>query len=376
MTNQEALKADIKTKALSLGFSSVGFTVPDNLGDAPEYFQEFLDNKYHGEMDWLKEKADRRKAPKTLWPEVNSIIMLSMNYGPASNPLNDLKKSNIGNISVYAKGKDYHDIIKKRLKQIARHIHRTYNADVKVFVDTAPVMEKPLAEKAGLGWQGKHTNLVSRKYGSWLFIGSIFTTLKIDDDKNENDHCGSCTACLNICPTNAFPEPYKLDARKCISYLTIEYKGHIDIKFRDAMGNRIYGCDDCLAICPWNKYAQMTAESQFYPRVELNPAKLEDLATLDDESFRKIFSGSPIKRVGRDFFIRNVLIAIGNSNDKNYLPILLEKLNDESPYVRAMAIWALGKLSTEDKFEAYRKSYLPQEKDPAVIKEWNSPITG
>lgn len=376
MTNQEALKADIKTKALSLGFSSVGFTVPDNLGDAPEYFQEFLENKYHGEMGWLKEKADRRKAPKTLWPEVNSIIMLSMNYGPADNPLSDLKKNDIGNISVYAKGKDYHDIIKKRLKQIARHIHREYDADVKVFVDTAPVMEKPLAAKAGLGWQGKHTNLVSREFGSWLFIGSIFTTLKIDDDKNEKDHCGSCTACLDICPTNAFPEPYKLDARKCISYLTIEYKGHIDIKFREAMGNRIYGCDDCLAICPWNKYAQMTAENQFFPRIELNPAKLDDLATLDDESFRKIFSGSPIKRVGRDFFIRNVLIAIGNSNDKNYLPILLEKLNDESPYVRAMAVWALGKLSAEDKFGAYRTSYLPREKDPAVLKEWNTPITG
>jgi epoxyqueuosine reductase len=376
MTKQEALKKDIKAKAQGLGFSSIGFTSPENLGNAAEYFQEFLDNNYHGEMGWLKEKAERRKAPKKLWPEVNSIIMLSMNYGPACNPLDDLKKNDIGNISVYAKGKDYHDIIKKRLKEVARHIHRTYDADVKVFVDTAPVMEKPLAEKAGLGWQGKHTNLVSREFGSWLFIGSIFTTLKIDDDKKIYDHCGSCTACLNICPTNAFPEPYKLDARKCISYLTIEYKGHIDFQYREAMGNRIYGCDDCLSVCPWNKYAQMTSEIEFFPRIELNPARLDDLVKLDDESFRKIFAGSPIKRVGRDFFIRNVLIAIGNSHDKKYCSVLIERLDDESPYVRAMAVWALGKLTSEIEFKSYRKSYSPLESDPAVMKEWNTPFTG
>lgn len=376
MIYSASFKSEIDTMAKELGFASVGFTSPTGLEDAADYFQEFLNKDYHGTMTWLEEKADRRKSPRVLWPDVNSIIMLSMNYGPGKNPLEDLKHINNGNISVYAKGKDYHDIIKKRLKQIARYIHQKYDAEVKVFVDTAPVMEKPLADKAGIGWQGKHTNLVSREYGSWLFIGSIFTTLKIEEDEQEQDHCGSCSACLDICPTNAFPTPYKLDARRCISYLTIEYKGHIDKKFREAMGNRIYGCDDCLAVCPWNKYAKLTQEHQFTPRIELNPARLDDLAMLDDASFRSVFSGSPIKRVGRNFFIRNVLIAIGNSGNKNYVPLLMNKLKEESAHVRAMAVWALSKLCTVRDFEKAKDTHLPQETDYAVIEEWNSAITG
>lgn len=374
MTNSTTLKSEISAMAKELGFATVGFALPDGLENAADHFQKFLDKNHHGKMSWLEEKADRRKSPKVLWPDVESIIMLSMNYGPAKNPLDNLKHKENGNISIYAKGKDYHDIIKKRLKKIARHIHRTYEADVKVFVDTAPVMEKPLAQKAGLGWQGKHTNLVSREYGSWLFLGAIFTTLKIDQDTEEQDHCGSCSSCLNICPTNAFPAPYKLDARRCISYLTIEYKGHIDLEFREAMGNRIYGCDDCLAICPWNKYAQLSNESQFHPRIELDPAKLDDLVMLDDKGFRTIFSGSPIKRMGRNFFIRNVLIAMGNSGNEEYTSILIEKLKEDSPYIRAMAVWALGKLCSKSNFSEIKKKYYTQEQDPAVIEEWNVPV--
>lgn len=376
MFNSAAFKSEIITIAKELGFASVGFAGANGHEDASNHFQSFLDNNYHGEMTWLEDKADRRKSPKVLWPDVNSIIMFSMNYGPGKNPLDDLTRKDIGNISVYAKGKDYHDIIKKRLKQIARHIHRKLDVEVKVFVDTAPVMEKPLAQKAGIGWQGKHTNLVSREFGSWLFLGAIFTSLEIEEDSEDQDHCGSCTACLEICPTNAFPAPYILDARRCISYLTIEYKGHIDREFREAMGNRIYGCDDCLAACPWNKYAILSKESQFHPRIELDPARLDDLAMLDDESFRKVFSGSPIKRVGRNYFVRNVLIAMGNSANDRYTRILIEKLKEESPHVRAMAVWALGRLNSVSKFNELKETYLQEEEDNAVINEWHAPLTG
>ncbi len=376
MTDFTAFKSEISEMAKNLGFGSIGFTSPGGLERSAGHFESFLKDGLHGEMTWLEEKADRRKSPKTLWPDVRSIIMLTMNYGPGKNPLEDLKQKNNGNISVYAKGKDYHDIIKKRLKQIARHIHRTYNVEVKVFVDTAPVLEKPLAEKAGLGWQGKHTNLVSREFGSWLFIGSIFTTLKINEDQKEIDHCGSCRSCLDICPTNAFPTPYSLDARRCISYLTIEYKGHIDREFRKPMGNRIYGCDDCLAVCPWNKYAKVTEELLLRPRIELDLARLDDLAMLDDASFRKVFSGSPIKRVGRNYFIRNVLIAIGNSGNKKYVPMLIDKLSDASAHVRAMAVWALDQLCDKDEFSNLKNTHLTRESDANVIKEWETTITG
>ena len=371
MSDTKNIKSEISEFSKEVGFDVVGFTSPDGLERNAQYFSEFLEKSHHGEMKWLEEKADRRKSPLTLWPDVKSVIMLGMNYGPKDNPLDFLENQNLGNISVYAKGKDYHVIVKKKLKQIARHIHKKFGAEVKVFVDTAPVMEKPLSEKAGTGWQGKHTNLVSREFGSWLFIGSIFTTLELEPEKPEENHCGSCQSCLDICPTNAFPAPYKLDAQRCISYLTIEYKGHIDLEFRKAMGNRIYGCDDCLSICPWNKYASLTAERNFLPRVELVYPELEDLITLDDQSFRSVFSGSPIKRTGRDFFIRNVLIAIGNSGDTKYIPALMDKLQENSPFVRAMAVWALKQLCDENSFDALRSDYISREADNDVLSEWN-----
>ncbi len=363
-------KKEIELLAAEVGFDIVRFTDPAGLEKNASYFTEFLEKAHHGEMAWMEEKATRRMSPLNLWREVNSIIMFGLNYGPDHDPLETLNHKNSGNISVYALGKDYHDIIKKRLKQIARKMHQDYNTEVKVFVDTAPVMEKPLAEKSGVGWQGKHTNLVSREFGSWLFLGSIFTTLKIDIDEREADHCGSCNACLNICPTEAFPAPYQLDARRCISYLTIEYKGHIAIEFRKVMGNRIYGCDDCLSVCPWNKYAQMTPETLFHPRIELKNPDLGDLATLDDAAFRQVFSGSPVKRVGRDYFIRNVMIAIGNSQNEDYIPLLIEKLEESSPYIRAMAIWALKRLTNNQYFGELKKQFELLETDEKVKKEW------
>ena len=367
---QSTIKNKIQTLALEVGFDTVKFTSPTGLENSAESFDQFLSSSYNGEMKWLEEKAERRKNPLVLWPETKSIIMLGMNYGPDSNPLEFLEYKEHGNISVYALGKDYHDVIKKRLKQIARQIHREYDVEVKVFVDTAPVMEKPLAQKSGMGWQGKHTNLVSHEFGSWLFLGSIFTALEIEPDSEMQDHCGSCHACLDVCPTNAFPAPYKLDARRCISYLTVEYKGHIDLEFRKAMGNRIYGCDDCLSICPWNKFAKKTNEISFHPRIELDFARLDELAQLDDQTFRTVFSGSPIKRIGRDFFIRNVLIAIGNSEQEKHIPLLKDKLFEESPYIRAMAIWALKQLCDKEMFIELKNKNLFSETDIAVKREW------
>ncbi|MBL4603235.1 MAG: tRNA epoxyqueuosine(34) reductase QueG [Emcibacteraceae bacterium] len=365
-----ATKSEIVKLAMDAGFNSVKITGPEGLEKNAEYFSLFLNESRHGEMKWLEEKADRRKSPLNLWPDVKSIIMLGMNYGPKNNPLEFLEYKNSGNISVYAKGKDYHDIVKKRLKQIARHIHRQYDEQVKVFVDTAPVLEKPLAAKSGIGWQGKHTNLVSREFGSWLFIGSIFTTMEIAPDSPEKDHCGSCQSCIDICPTNAFPAPYQLDARRCISYLTIEYKGHIAEEFRRPIGNRIYGCDDCLSVCPWNKYASHTKEMLYHPRIELEHPRLDELAKLDDQSFRKIFSGSPIKRVGRDFFIRNVMIAIGNSENKSYIPLLISKLDEPNPLIRAMAVWAIKELVNVDQFNELKNKYAESDPDQDVRREW------
>lgn len=365
-----AIKQKIETQALELGFDAIKFTSPIGLEKNAHYFDEFLNASRHGEMKWMEEKADRRKDPLTLWSETKSIIMLGINYGPETNPLEFLEQKEHGNISIYALGKDYHDVIKKRLKQIARQIHREYDVEVKVFVDTAPVMEKPLAQKSGMGWQGKHTNLVSHEFGSWLFLGSIFTELDLEPDNAEKDHCGSCHACLDICPTSAFPAPYQLDAKRCISYLTIEYKDHIDLEFRKAMGNRIYGCDDCLSICPWNKFASKAKEISFHPRIELEFPRLDELVVLDDASFRKVFSGSPIKRIGRDFFIRNVLIAIGNSQQKKFIPLLKDKLSEDSPFIRAMAVWALKELCNEKTFEEHKNTYINSEKDSAVLKEW------
>jgi epoxyqueuosine reductase len=293
-----------------------------------------------------------------------------MNYGPAENPLAQLERRGEGAISVYAQGRDYHDVIKGKLKQIAGWLAAKTDSDMKVFVDTAPVMEKPLGEAAGVGWQGKHTNLVSREFGSWLFLGSIFTTLQLAPDARESDHCGSCQACLDVCPTKAFPAPYRLDARRCISYLTIEHKGHIDRALRPLMGNRIYGCDDCLAACPWNKFAEQASEPAFAPRSELTSRRLSELAELDDAAFRTLFSASPVKRTGRDRFVRNVLIAIGNSGDVSLAPIVERLLNDASPLVRAMAIWSLSRLVPSEDFAQLRARCASQENDPAVAEEW------
>ncbi|WP_417624566.1 tRNA epoxyqueuosine(34) reductase QueG [Paremcibacter congregatus] len=371
MTDPAAAKTHIIDTAKAAGFDVVRITGPDGLDPNAAHFYEFLDLERHGEMAWMRDKADRRSDPRTLWPDVKSIILLAMNYSPAQNPLDTLAHRDRGNISVYARGKDYHDVVKKKLKQVARDLHRQFDAEVKVFVDTAPVMEKPLAAKSGLGWQGKHTNLVSREFGSWLFLGSIFTTLDLPADPPGRDSCGSCRACLDICPTKAFPAPNQLDARRCISYLTIEYKGHIAEEFRKPMGNRIYGCDDCLAVCPWNKYAKKLVEPAYLPRLELAFPALSDLVELDDAGFRQVFSGSPIKRIGRTWFIRNVLIAIGNSADRTLIPKVEQQLTDPSPHIRAMAVWALRQLCDQDQWRAHREKSVNQETDPDVRLEWH-----
>ena len=367
----ERLRAYIEREAHAAGFDVVAFTTPDAAPAAPARLAEFLSEGRHGTMDWMAETAMRRARPRTLWPEVRSIIMLGMNYGPEEDPLPILKRKDRAAISVYARNRDYHEVIKGRLKQIAGKLAGKAGADVKVFVDTAPVMEKPLAAAAGLGWQGKHTNLVSRQLGSWLFLGSIFTTAEIAPDLPEIDHCGSCRACLDICPTDAFPAPYQLDARRCISYLTIEHKGPIPREFREKMGNRIYGCDDCLAVCPWNKFAKAASEAKLTAREDLKAPALADLLEFDDPSFRAFFSGSPIKRIGRDRFIRNVLIAAGNSAEEKLIPACERLLGDESPLVRGAAIWALSRLMASGKFDALRRRMRPLEPHPQVQAEWD-----
>ena len=308
--------------------------------------------------------------PRVLWPGVRSVIMLGVNYGPDENPLAILQQRSRGAISVYAQGDDYHDLIKKRLKALARWLVATSGGEVKVFVDTAAVMEKPLAQAAGLGWQGKHTNLVSREFGSWLFLGAIFTTSDLPRDATDADHCGSCQACLDICPTSAFPAPYRLDARRCISYLTIESKGAIPHEFRKAIGNRIYGCDDCLAVCPWNKFAQAGRETRLAARADLRAPGLAELARLDDAAFRARFTKSPVKRIGRDRFIRNVLIAIGNSEDASLAAEAKQLLGDESPLVRGAAVWALSQLMPSDEFDSIAADNGRRETDDGVRAEW------
>lgn len=334
----------LKEKALSLGFDQFGVTSAEASEQIAAGLQEFVDKNHHGTMAWLADRLHHRSSPKNLWPEAKSVVMLAMNYGPRGDPRLLLEERSSGNISVYARGKDYHDIIKKRLKQMARWMVEEFNCELKVFVDTAPVPEKPLAAAAGLGWQGKHTNMVSREFGSWLFLGAIYTDMDLALDAPHTDQCGSCRACLDACPTDAFPEPYKIDARRCISYLTIEHKGPIPNEFRKAMGNRIYGCDDCLAACPWNKFAQTASEAAFHARVELNAPSLSDLLTLDEPGFRQVFSGSPIKRIGRDRFVRNALIAAGNSGDQSLRQLAQKLVNDPSEVVADAAAWAIAEL--------------------------------
>ena len=361
----------IRSRAAAEGFDIVRFALAQAPANAAANLQRFLGEGRHGSMDWMARNAERRADPQTLWPDARSIVVLGANYGPDFDPLEMLSRKSSGAISAYAQGADYHDVLKKKLKRLAGYIAEEYATEVKVFIDTAPVLEKPLAQAAGLGWQGKHTNLVSREFGSWLFLGSVFTALDIEPDRAETDHCGQCHACLDICPTKAFPAPYELDARRCISYLTIEHKGHIPFEFLAAIGNRIYGCDDCLAVCPWNKFAQVSRESQFHARAELRNSRLADLAGLDDAGFREVFRGSPVKRIGRARFIRNVLIAIGNSGDVALAPTAMSLIADSSPLVRAMAVWALSKLLDGADFAALRDTRARDEADEFVRAEWD-----
>jgi epoxyqueuosine reductase len=364
------LRAAIRAQARALGFDAVGFAAPDLPRHLQAAYRQYIVERREGDMAWLARHPERRQNPRGLWPEVKSVIVLGMNYGPDEDPLANLARRDRATISVYARHRDYHDLIKGRLKQLANRLHRDLGAAVKVFVDTAPVLEKPLAQQAAVGWQGKHSNLVSRTFGSWLFLGEIFCDLPLEPDPPEVDHCGSCRACLDVCPTNAFPAPYQLDARRCISYLTIEHKGHIAEEFREAIGNRIYGCDDCLAVCPWNKFAQVASETRLVARDDLRAPPLAELGQLDDAAFRARFAGSPIKRTGRDRFVRNVLIAIGNSGEPALAEIAKARLTDASPLVRAMAVWALGRLLEPAALAHLAKEHAPAEQDDAVAREW------
>ena len=364
------VRESIRARAREEGFDAAGFTRARPPEGAAEGLNSFLAQGLHGDMGWMQTTSERRADPKALWPEAKSIVTLGVNYAPAHDPLEALARRDRGAVSVYAQGDDYHEVLKRRLKRLASWIGETYDAEVKIFVDTAPVMEKPLAAVSGIGWQGKHTNLVSREFGSWLFLGSVFTTLELPPDEPERDHCGSCSRCLDICPTRAFPAPYQIDARRCISYLTIEHKGHIAREFREPIGNRIYGCDDCLAVCPWNKFAQSSREMAFRPRIELTAPLLRELSMLDDSAFREVFRRSPVKRIGRDRFVRNVLIAIGNSGDSKLAPAAEARLTDASPLVRAMAVWALSKLLPREHFARLAAIHAESESDAGVATEW------
>jgi epoxyqueuosine reductase len=369
------LKDRLIREASALGFDAARITTPDSIKPAGDHLLEFIRLGRHGDMSWMETTAQRRKDPRALWPEVRSVIMLGVSYAPEHDPLDDLARPSNGAISVYAQGRDYHDILKAKLKRLGEFLAREAPCDVRVFVDTAPLMEKPLAHAAGIGWQGKHTNLVSRSAGSWLFLGAVLTDLALEADAPDVDHCGSCRRCLDICPTDAFPRPYQLDARRCIAYLTIEHKGHIAPEFRKPIGNRVFGCDDCLAVCPWNKFASSAHEGRFAARDEAQNPPLADLLGLDDATFRKRYAGTPIKRTGRDRFLRNVLIAAGNSGDRVLLPLILPLLADASALVRAMAVWALRQLGDTDTVAKARRIHLAREGDEAVRGEWLSEQT-
>ena len=371
MTAPLPLEDAIKAEARALGFAACRIARADAAPEAAGRLREWLDQGAHGDMLWMEERSHQRGSPASLWPEVKSVIMLGMSYAPSVDPLALADESGVGRISVYAQGQDYHDIVKKGLKALARWlVAHAPDTNLKVFVDTAPVMEKPLAEAAGIGWQGKHTNLVSREDGSWLLLGAIMTTLDLAPDAPGDTRCGSCDACMTACPTDAFPAPFKLDARRCISYLTIEHKGPIPVEFRQAIGNRIYGCDDCLAVCPWNKFADAAhANRAFAARAELAAPELADLLLLDDAAFRQIFSGSPIKRIGRDKMMRNALIAAGNSGLPDLLPRVLALLDDPAPVVRGAATWALSRLD-QVRFAEEAAARCAQEHDPDCCAEW------
>ncbi len=374
LTKQQKIKAFLLKEALALGFADMHICNVADAKNQEDVLRRFVDAGYHGSMDWMRETLERRAHPNNLWADVKSVVMLGMNYGPDHDPRSLLELPDKANISVYARNRDYHELIKGRLKQLAsKLISRTKETmpggEVKVFVDTAPVMEKPLAQVSGLGWQGKHTNLVSREFGSWLFLGSIFTTLDLEADEAEIDRCGSCDLCQTACPTNAFPAPYKIDGSRCISYLTIENKGAIPDEFRKAIGNRIYGCDDCLAACPWNKFAQQAQEAKLIAREDLTAPDLLDFLSMDDATFRKHFAGSPVKRIGRNRFLRNVLVASGNSARVELIPAVLSNVKDADPLVRQHAVWALRQLMTKDEFADIRTTVMLDETDPDILME-------
>jgi len=384
-------KHALQAQARTLGFDAIG--VADARAPWPnaEWLQEFLQQERHGEMTWLDAHGppasrrqtpahaggtpavhNRRAHPTALWPEAKSAILVGQSYAPADDSLALLQRKEQGLVSAYAARRDYHDVVKGKLKQLAQWLARESGAEVKVFVDTAPLMEKPLAQRAGLGWQGKHTNLVSREHGSWLFLGAILAATEIEADNAEQDHCGSCRACLDICPTNAFPAPYQLDARKCLAYLSIESKTQIPRGYREALGNRVFGCDDCLAVCPWNKFAEIAREQRMAMRDELRLAPLAELATLDDAQFRARFAGTPVKRTGRDRFVRNVLCAVGNSGNSALAPVAEARLGDSSPLVRGMAVWALARLLDAEAFQRLKSAHAAREQDASVAEEWDA----
>jgi epoxyqueuosine reductase len=359
---------------LAAGFDAARFAAPDYGARTTAELAAFLSEGRAGTMDWLARNPERRGDPKVLWPEVRSILVLGANYAPAQDPLTVLGAKDSGAISVYAQGDDYHDLMKRRAKHLARELAEQHGVEVKVFVDTAPVMEKPAAMRAGLGWQGKHTNLVSRSFGSWLFLAEVFLALDLPPDEPEGDHCGTCSRCIEVCPTGAITGPYRLDARACISYLTIEHKGPIPRVYRAALGNRIFGCDDCLAVCPWNKYAKACTEPAFLPRVELTAPRLAELASLDDAGFRALFKGSPIKRIGRNRFLRNVALALGNSGSPEAVEPVMHLLRDHAPLVRGAAVWAAARLLPPAEFAALAEQ-VATETDCEVLGEWQAELS-
>ncbi|MDP3661143.1 tRNA epoxyqueuosine(34) reductase QueG [Phenylobacterium sp.] len=369
-STSDSIETLIRAEALRLGFDACRFADASEAWPASDRLAQFVDAGRHGEMAWMAQTAERRAHPTAMWGEARSAVMLGVNYGPDADPREILAHPELGAISAYAQGDDYHELIKKRLKTLARWMQQRFPAEVKVFVDTAPLMEKPLAERAGLGWQGRHTNLVSREFGSWLFLGAVLTTRELKPDAPSEDHCGACHACLDACPTNAFPAPYQLDARRCISYLTIELQDAIPAEFRPALGNRIYGCDDCLAACPWNKFAQIAHEQALHAREALRAPPLGELALLDEAAFRALFAKSPVKRIGRDRFVRNVLYAIGNSGDVGLVTRVLALLDDPAPVVRGAAAWALRRLAPEV-FAGMQADRASTERDWNVQAEWS-----